>query len=256
MSIIGEFMRDSNLKQQSDFEEIVNFFEGTQLNNYVAFDSLINFIRNTNLKTQASLEKAIHYIENNPVKTVVVVVGTALTGGSCFYFAPVIAGTAGSLGLLGVSSTGTAIVSLKGAALTSASLAKIGLGAVACGGTGMAGGTTIITVTGAAIGAKITSSMTSDDVSTSRGCLWVSEGNLKANPNILASLGIFSKYDIDEEESAITAIAPDHVVNEKIKTNNETEVSKGILYINIEKNKEALAFLDLLLSENIHDSNQ
>lgn len=42
MSIIGEFIRDSNLKQQSDFEEIVNFFKGTQLNNYVAFDSLVN----------------------------------------------------------------------------------------------------------------------------------------------------------------------------------------------------------------------
>jgi len=66
----------------------------------------------------------------------------ALSGGSA---APFVAAKLGSLGLLGAAGTGTAISSLTGAALTSASLAAIG-------GT-VAGGTAVISAVGAAYGA-------------------------------------------------------------------------------------------------------
>ena len=59
--------------------------------------------------------------------------------------APALASALGSLGLLGAAGTGTAISTLSGAALTSASLAAIGPA-------GMAGGMAIITATGAALG--------------------------------------------------------------------------------------------------------
>lgn len=58
--------------------------------------------------------------------------------------APAIASALGSLGLLGVASTGTAISTLSGAALTSASLAAIG--------GSMAAGTVVITACGGALG--------------------------------------------------------------------------------------------------------
>jgi hypothetical protein len=60
--------------------------------------------------------------------------------------APSIAAGLGGLGILGAASTGTAISSLSGAALTSASLAYIGFGT-------MAAGTAVITAAGAALGA-------------------------------------------------------------------------------------------------------
>ncbi len=57
------------------------------------------------------------------------------------------AAIAGGWGLLGLVSTGTAIPTLRGAALTSASLASIG------GGT-MAAGSAVITAAGAGVGAS------------------------------------------------------------------------------------------------------
>lgn len=79
------------------------------------------------------------------IKTGSVVVVAALTFFTAGQAAPLIAAKAGSLGLLGAAGTGTAIVTLKGAALASASLAAIG-GSVA-------GGIAIITAVGAAFGA-------------------------------------------------------------------------------------------------------
>lgn len=66
----------------------------------------------------------------------------ALSGGTA---APLVAAKLGSLGLLGAAGTGTAISTLSGAALASASLAAIG-------GT-VAGGTAVISAVGAAYGA-------------------------------------------------------------------------------------------------------
>ncbi len=75
--------------------------------------------------------------------TVVVV---AATGGLAFYFAPAIAPTlAAALGLEAAA--------LHGAALTSASLAFLGGGAIAAGGAGVAGGTMLIAGGGALLGA-------------------------------------------------------------------------------------------------------
>ena len=67
---------------------------------------------------------------------------TAITGGLALTFAPGIAAMI----------AGEAVVGLHGAALTSASLAFVGGGALAGGGLGVAGGTAIITGGGALLG--------------------------------------------------------------------------------------------------------
>ncbi|WP_281833070.1 DUF726 domain-containing protein [Vibrio nigripulchritudo] len=71
--------------------------------------------------------------------------GVAVFGPLSYIAAPAIASSLGSLGLLGAASTGTAISSLSGAALTSASLAALGPG-------GMAGGVAFVSAIGGALG--------------------------------------------------------------------------------------------------------
>jgi hypothetical protein len=66
---------------------------------------------------------------------------------AAYFAAPSVASALGSAGLLGAASTGTAISSLSGAALTSASLAALGPG-------GMAGGAAVVTAVGGALGAS------------------------------------------------------------------------------------------------------
>ncbi|AJQ92318.1 hypothetical protein [Gynuella sunshinyii] len=95
----------------------------------------------------------VDFVIENPGKTLVAVGATVATGGFAMVAAPVIAATAGGVGLLGAASTGTAISSLSGVALTNASLAAIGGGALATGGGGMAAGTAVITGVGSAVGA-------------------------------------------------------------------------------------------------------
>jgi hypothetical protein len=104
-----------------------------------------------------SAESVIDTVTENPVKSVVVAATTVATGGLALAYAPAIAAAAGSAGLLGAASTGTAISSLSGAALTNASLAALGGGSVASGGLGMAGGTAVVTATGGTIGAATSS---------------------------------------------------------------------------------------------------
>lgn len=74
-----------------------------------------------------------------------IVLGCTVFGPLTYLAAPGVAAALGTLGLLGASGTGTAISSLSGAALTSASLTAIGPG-------GMAGGVAFITATGGALG--------------------------------------------------------------------------------------------------------
>ncbi len=76
-----------------------------------------------------------------------VVGGIAVFCPFAYLAAPGIAASLGSFGVLGSASTGTAISTLSGAALTSASLAAIGPG-------GMAGGVAFISAAGAALGAR------------------------------------------------------------------------------------------------------
>ena len=103
------------------------------------------------------IKNAIDFVKENPVKCVAIGVAGIATGGIAFAAAPAIAGTIGGLGLLGSASTGTAIGTLSGAALTNASLAAIGGGALATGGGGMAAGTAIVAATGTATGLGISS---------------------------------------------------------------------------------------------------
>lgn len=99
-----------------------------------------------------NIDKAVEFVQENPGKAACVVAATVATGGIVVASAGTIAAAAGSAGLLGTASTGTAISTLSGAALESAALAKIGGGALAVGGSGMAGGTTVIGTVGTAAG--------------------------------------------------------------------------------------------------------
>ena len=100
------------------------------------------------------LEKAVRSardgLEGAVVKRAVGVAGAvavaAATGGVAFYFAPAIAPAL-------AAALGAQTAALSGAALTSASLAFLGGGALAVGGAGMAGGTMLIAGGGALIGA-------------------------------------------------------------------------------------------------------
>lgn len=105
-------------------------------------------------KELAKLDKAVNgargRLDGAVTKRVVGAVGTVIvvvaTGGLAFYFAPAIAPTL-------ATALGLEAAALHGAALTSASLAFLGGGAIAAGGAGMAGGTMLIAGGGALIGA-------------------------------------------------------------------------------------------------------
>ncbi len=105
-------------------------------------------------KELAKLDKAVNgargRLDGAVTKRVVGAAGTVIvvvaTGGLAFYFAPAIAPTL-------ATALGLEAAALHGAALTSASLAFLGGGAIAAGGAGMAGGTMLIAGGGALIGA-------------------------------------------------------------------------------------------------------
>lgn len=99
------------------------------------------------------IDSTIDLVKENPGKSAAVAAATVATGGIAFVAAPTIAASLGAAGVLGVTSTGTAISTLSGAALTNASLAAIGGGAVAAGGGGIAAGTAVIAGSGATAGA-------------------------------------------------------------------------------------------------------
>lgn len=92
------------------------------------------------------------FVKENPVKSVAVVAATVATGGLGLAFAPSIAATIGATGVLGTTGAGVAIETLTGVALSNASLAALGGGALATGGGGMAAGTTVVACSSAAVG--------------------------------------------------------------------------------------------------------
>lgn len=100
-----------------------------------------------------TLDAVIDTVKENPVKSVAAVAVTLASGGAALACAGPIAATLGSAGFLGTASTGASISSLTGAALTNASLAALGGGALSVGGGGMAAGTVVVGVSGAATGA-------------------------------------------------------------------------------------------------------
>ena len=85
--------------------------------------------------------------------TAVTVTVAGVAGASSVAVAPALATRLGAMGLLGAATKGASIQSLSGAALTKASLAYLGGGALAAGGGGMALGTGVIGVAGAVLGA-------------------------------------------------------------------------------------------------------
>ena len=104
---------------------------------------IITVIDTEKEKKSGLLSRAVDFVKENPVKTAVAV-GVA-TGGAGYVAAPAIAASIGAAGALGAASTGTAISTLKGIALTNASLAKIGGSVV--------GGKAVITGTAGTVGA-------------------------------------------------------------------------------------------------------
>lgn len=101
-------------------------------------------------------EAVYDHVTEYPKTYLTVAVGVA-TGGVGLAFAPAIAAAAGGAGLLGATATtGTAISTLSGAALTNASLAALGGGALAAGGGGMAAGTVAVTVGTGVVGTVTT----------------------------------------------------------------------------------------------------
>lgn len=95
------------------------------------------------------LSSAIDFVIENPVKTALIVGGGAL---ACTYAAP-IAMAIGKTGVLGKATTGTAIKTLNGAALDSASKYAI---SKAIGCSSVAAGKGVIAGSGSAITATIT----------------------------------------------------------------------------------------------------
>ena len=89
----------------------------------------------------------------NPTKTIACLGVTAVACAAFTVAAPAIATTLGALGVLGATSSGTLISTLKGAALTKAALATLGGGSIAAGGAGIAGGVTTIATAGTCMSA-------------------------------------------------------------------------------------------------------
>jgi hypothetical protein len=115
-------------------------------------DGSIASFKNLNLKIDdlADFEKLFERDSVNLLRIGKIAAGT-VAGVTVFaplavLAAPAVASSLGAAGLLGAAGTGTAISSLSGAALTSASLAAVG------GGT-MLGGVVVMTAAGAALGA-------------------------------------------------------------------------------------------------------
>ena len=85
--------------------------------------------------------QSIYTKYRKPIKVVATTVVCSVTG---YIFAPAFASVLGAWGFLGKASTGIAISSLHGAALTNASLAAVGGGAISSGGGGMFAGKLLI----------------------------------------------------------------------------------------------------------------
>lgn len=120
----------------------------------------LDFVADVTESVATVANRCVELVAEHPGEALLVVGATTVTGGLCWVAAPAIAATAGSIGLLGAASTGTAISSLSGAALTNASLAAIGGGALAAGGGGMTAGVATIATAGAALGGAATTGVT------------------------------------------------------------------------------------------------
>jgi hypothetical protein len=117
---------------------------------------IMDFVGETLGKVVDAGYSLVDTVSENPLKSVAVVAVAVGTGGIALVYAPAIAATLGGAGLLGTTATGgTVIATLEGVALSNASLAALGGGALSVGGAGMAGGTAVVAGAGAAAGAGV-----------------------------------------------------------------------------------------------------
>jgi len=123
------------------------------------------------------------------------VIGGALVMGPVYYLgAPAIAAWFGSQGFLGAASTGTQISTLSGAALESASLAKMGFGALSINGLGMTGGTVIIGGVGGTLGGVSGANVAADYYKTIEDFEYVKLAE-KGEKEVIFINGLFSQND-------------------------------------------------------------
>lgn len=122
--------------------------------------NLLEFIKQFFSELTETLASIVDFVsdlfDSRPFRTVTF---SIIGGGIAYLAAPIIAATAGALGLLGSASTGISISSLSGAALTNASLASIGGGSLATGGGGMALGSCYISTFGSSVAGGVSSAI-------------------------------------------------------------------------------------------------
>lgn len=111
--------------------------------------------------------------------------------------APAVAARLGIMGVLGTASTGTAISTLSGAALESASLAAIGGGALTAGGAGMAGGVAAVTAVGGGLAAATGMSISSSYYHSMKE-FKITEWKSGRGPGIVAANGFLTKGDTNQ----------------------------------------------------------
>ena len=153
--------------------------------------------------------KQYGYISDKGAKTAVGVVGavavTAATAGTAFVFAPSIA----------VALVGNLFGGLYGAALTNASLALLGGGAIAAGGLGMAGGTLVIAGGGALVGLGA-SGMTATAFMLLASPEYVQMDYAKLLTN--CEYVLLGKYNMYAEVNEIRSMIQDDLNKLKVKT--------------------------------------
>lgn len=114
-----------------------------------------DFVSDIVESTVGTIGSVVDTVVENPIKSIAIGLVTVASGGAALAFAGPIAATVGAAGWLGAASTGTAISTLSGAALTNASLVAFSTGTLAAGGGGMAAGSAVIAATGAAVGTAV-----------------------------------------------------------------------------------------------------
>ena len=85
--------------------------------------SFFDFIGDIVESAAGAVGSVVETIAENPIKSIAIGVATVASGGAALAFAGPLAAAVGATGVLGAASTGTAIGTLGGAALTNASLA-------------------------------------------------------------------------------------------------------------------------------------
>lgn len=143
-------LEDARDKTQSDLEALGKLKQdvyATTLTDFVEAYEIIGKVDLTPLKKKNdALEYKTFQLECSEMKAVTISLKDAsiAVGGSALAGTVGVCGAYGLAGVIGCASTGTAIGTLSGAALSNATLAWLGGGAISAGGAGVAGGMVVL----------------------------------------------------------------------------------------------------------------